>query len=224
MGVMRGTARLALVLLALTAPFPAAAASSDLAAALAEALVVGARRTAERLGRPDGFLGDPEVRVPLPGPVAAARSALALVGLAGLADDLEVRLNRAAERAMPVAGELLVEAVRALSFRDAVGIVGGPDDAATRHLEREVGDELAARMRPVVDDALAQAGAVRAFEALAGRYADLPFVAGLRADLTGHVLAYAQRGLFAYLGEEEARIREDPAARTTELLRRVFGR
>jgi hypothetical protein len=164
------------------------------------------------------------VRVPLPGPVAAARSALALVGLAGLADDLEVRLNRAAERAMPVAGELLVEAVRGLSFQDALGIVGGPDDAATRYLEREVGDELASRMRPVVDEALAQAGAVRAFEALAGRYADLPFVAGLRADLTGHVLAYAQRGLFAYLGEEEARIREDPAARTTELLRRVFGR
>jgi hypothetical protein len=216
--------RAAFLAVALLAPVQALAASADLAAALSEALVVGAQRTVARLGRPDGFLGDPEVRVPLPGPVATARSALALVGLGGLADDLEVRLNRAAEQAVPVAGDLLVEAVRGLSFGDAVGIVGGPDDAATRYLERATGDELAARMRPVVDDALAQAGALRAFEALAGQYANLPFVSGLRADLTGHVLAYAQRAVFAYLGEEEARIREDPAARTTDLLKRVFGR
>jgi hypothetical protein len=78
-------------------------------------------------------------------------------------------------------------------------------------------------MRPVVDDALAQAGAVQALDALAGQYARLPFVSGLRADLTGHVLDYARRGIFGRLGDEEARIREDPAARTTDLLRRVFG-
>jgi hypothetical protein len=126
-------------------PPAAAFAADEFAAALTEALVIGAKRAVTDLGRPDGFLGDPEVRIPLPGVLAQARSALALVGLAGLADDLEVRLNRAAEQAVPVAGELLVEAIRGLSFGDAVGILRGPEDSATRYLDRETGDELAER-------------------------------------------------------------------------------
>jgi hypothetical protein len=218
----RRAALLPLLLLALPTP-PRAASGDEFAAALTEALVIGAKRAVTELGRPDGFLGDPEVRVPLPGMLAQARSALALVGLAGLADDLEVRLNRAAEQAVPVAGELLVGAIRSLSFEDGVGILRGPEDAATRYLDRETGDELAVRMRPIVDDALAQAGAVQALDALAGQYARLPFVSGLRADLTGHVLDCARRAIFGRLGDEEARIREDPAACTTDLLRRVFG-
>jgi hypothetical protein len=111
----RRAALLPLLLLALPTP-PRAASGDEFAAALTEALVIGAKRAVTELGRPDGFLGDPEVRVPLPGMLAQARSALALVGLAGLADDLEVRLNRAAEQAVPVAGELLVGAIRSLSF------------------------------------------------------------------------------------------------------------
>ena len=104
----RRTAALAtLALLASRRPLPAAS-GDEFAAALTEALVVGAERTVDQLGRPNGFLGDPEVRIPLPGVLAQARSALALVGMAGLAEDLEVRLNRAAEQAVPVAGELLV--------------------------------------------------------------------------------------------------------------------
>ena len=212
-----------LLLLAVPTPLPAASGDGPVAAALTEALVIGAERAVAELGRPDGFLGDPDVHIPLPGVLAQARSALALVGMAGLADDLEVRLNRAAEQAVPVAGELLVQAIRGLTFGDAIEILRGPEDSATRYLDRATGDELALRMRPVVDDALAQAGAVQALDALAGQYARLPFVSGLRADLTGPVLDYARRAIFGRLGDEEARIREDPAARTTDLLRRVFG-
>ena len=123
-----------------------------------------------------------------------------------------------------MAGDLLIQAIRGLTIRDAVGILDGPKDAATRYLERQTAESLAEKMRPIVDRTLADAGAVKAFDSLAGRYEQLPFVGDLKADLSGHVIAYAERALFDQLGAEEARIRTDPAARTTDLLRRIFGR
>lgn len=212
--------RLAL-LLALLLPLPAMAA--DLAAGLSEALVVGTERVVEELGRPDGFLSDAKFHIPLPSPLSQMRPVLTSIGLGGLADDLETRLNHAAEAAMPVAGELLVQAIRNLSFQDAAGILTGPSDAATRYLERQTAEPLAVRMRPVIDTALAEAGAVRAWDALTSRYGALPFLPDLKADLSGQVVSHATDAIFDQLGAEEARIRADPAARTSELLRQVFG-
>jgi hypothetical protein len=175
------------------------------------------------LGRPGGFLDNPKFRIPLPGPLEQARSTLKMVGLSGLVDDLDVRLNRAAEEATPVAGELLIQAIHHLTINDAVGILNGPKDSATRYLEHQTSQPLAEKMRPIIDRALADAGAVKAFDSLAGRYDQLPFVGNLKADLSGHVITYAERALFDQLGAEEARIRTDPAARTTDLLKRIFG-
>src|SRR4051794_36149861 len=136
---------------------------------LTEALVVGAKRVVAELGRPGGFLDNPQFRIPLPGPLEQARSTLKLVGLSGLADDLEVRLNRAAEEATPVAGDLLIQAVHNLTIKDAAGILNGAKDSATRYLERQTSQPLAEKMRPIVDRTLADAGAVKAFDSLAGR-------------------------------------------------------
>jgi len=203
---------------------PAPAGAQDIAAGLTEALVVGTERVVAQLGRPGGFLDDPKARIPLPGPLEQAQGALRMAGMSGLVDDLEVRMNRAAEQATPLAKDLIIAAIRGLSFKDAMAILQGPKDSATRYLERRTGKPLAQKMRPIVDAALADAGAVQAYQSVAGEYRSLPLVGGaLDVDLTGHVVAYAEQAIFSYLGREEAAIRTDPAARTTDLLRSVFG-
>ena len=147
-----------------------------------------------------------------------------MAGMSGLVDDLEVRMNRAAEQATPLAKDLIIGAIRGLGFKDAMAILQGPEDSATRYLERRTRKPLARKMRPIVDAALADAGAVQAFQSVAGEYRALPLVGGaLDVDLTGHVVAYAEKAIFDYLGRQEAAIRSDPAARTTDLLRSVFG-
>lgn len=208
-------------LLFLLAAVPARAA--EMAAGLTEALVVGTERVVEQLGRPGGFLENPKARIPLPGPLEQAQGALRLAGMSGMVDDLEVRMNRAAEEATPVAKDLIIEAIRGLTFEDAIGIVRGPSDAATRYLERETSAPLGQKMRPIVDRALAHAGATEVFESIAGQLSGIPFAGSLEVDLTGHVVSHAEDAIFAYLAEEEAAIRSDPAARTTSLLRSVFG-
>lgn len=213
------------LLLALICLLPgASAAAADIAEGLTEALVVGTERVVEQLGQPGGYLEDPTAHIPLPGALEQAQGALALVGMSGMVDDLEVRMNRAAEQATPVAKDLIIEAIRGLTFEDAVGILNGPNDSATRYLQRKTREPLAREMRPIVDQALADAGAVQAFESVVGEYQSLPLAGSLDVDLTGHVVTYAEKAIFDYLGQEEAAIRSDPAERTTDLLKSVFGR
>ena len=147
-----------------------------------------------------------------------------MAGMSGMVDDLDVRMNRAAEAATPIAKDLIIQAIQGLSFEDAAAILRGPNDAATRYLRRKTAKPLAQKMRPIVDQQLKDAGAVQAFESVAGEYRSLPFVGGaLDVDLTGHVITYAEQAIFLYLGKEEAAIRTNPAARTTSLLKSVFG-
>jgi hypothetical protein len=212
------------LLLALVSLLPGAPVrGADVAAGLTEALVVGTGRVVEQLGQPGGFLDDPRARIPLPQGLEQAQGALALVGMSGMVDDLEVRMNRAAEQATPVAQDLIVEAIRGLTFDDAVGILNGPDDSATRYLQRTTRKPLAKKMRPIVDEALAGAGAVQAFEGVVGEYQSLPLAGSLDVDLTGHVVDFTEKAIFRYLRQEEAAIRTNPAARTTDLLKSVFG-
>ncbi len=214
---------LAIALLWLLAMAPAGA--QDVAAGLTEALTVGTERVVAQLGKPGGFLDDPKARIPLPGPLKQAQGALRMAGMSGMVDDLEVRMNRAAEAATPVAQDLIIEAIRGLSFQDAAGMLSGPNNSATRYLERKTGKSLAQKMRPIVDKELSNAGAVQSFQGIASEYRSLPLVGGaLDVDLTGHVVTYAEKAIFAYLGKEEAAIRTNPAARTTSLLKSVFGK
>ncbi len=196
---------------------------SEAEAGLREALVVGIRRVVAGLGRPGGFLDSRRFHIPLPSPFAEAGRMLRLVGLSAVAEDLERRMNRAAEQAVTVAEDLFVEAIRNLTFADALGILRGPADAATRYLERSTGEALEARMRPIVEQQLADTGALALYRRLLGEAADLPFLGEPETSLTDHVVRRARGALFTRLAEEEARIRDNPAARSTELLRRVFG-
>lgn len=197
--------------------------ATDIAAGLTEALVVGTERVVGKLGTQGGFLDDPKVRIPLPGALAKVQSALKLAGMSSIVDDLELRMNRAAEQATPVARDLVVDAIRGLTFQDAAGILSGPNDSATRYLESKTGGQLAEQMHPIVDQALADAGAVQALESVIGQYQSIPFANKLDVDLSGHVVNYAKKAIFGYLAQEEAAIRTNPAARTTSLLESIFG-
>ena len=196
--------------------------TQEIAAGLREALEVGSERTVNTLSRPDGFLSS-VFHIPLPDPLNRARETGARFGLAGIFDDVEVKLNRAAEAAVPQASRLLKNAIAELSFQDVIGIYQGPDDAATTYLRQAIGAQLTRQMRPIVADALEDVGALALYGDLARQYNRLPLITPVDADLTNHVLGYATDALFVRLAAEEAAIRRDPLKRTTELLRKVFG-
>ncbi|MGI9493039.1 MAG: DUF4197 domain-containing protein [Geminicoccaceae bacterium] len=197
--------------------------SSEIAAGLKEALKVGTGRVVATLGVEDGFYADPEVHIPLPKILAQAQSSLRLIGASGLIDDLELRVNRAAEQATPVAKDIFWQAITQLTFDDVNAIYQGENDAATQYLDRTTRGSLTEAMRPIIDTALAEAGAVAVYDSIIDQAEAAPFLPDLKTDLTNHVLDSAMDGLFAYLAVEEAAIREDPLKRSTELLKRVFG-
>jgi hypothetical protein len=195
----------------------------EIDAGLKEALRVGTERVVGQLGAIDGFNADPAIRIPLPDKLAAARDMLGRIGLAGPFNDLELRLNRAAEAAAPKAKALFWQAIREMSIEDVRTIFHGSEDAATRYFQRKMTPELAAAMRPVVDQSLNDVGAVRVYNQVVAQVRTVPYAPEVRTDLTGFVVEKGMAGIFHYLAQEEAAIRKDPARRTTELLRRVFG-
>ena len=196
--------------------------NSDVIAGLKEALTVGSEHVVQQLGQTDGFYADPQIRIPLPEKLATVKSALDKVGMGSFADDLELKLNRAAEAASPKARELFLNAISQMTFEDARGILNGPEDAATQYFRKTMSPDLAQAMTPVVDDSLSQVGAVQSYDRMMGKYADLPFVPDVKADLTDHVVNKGMDGIFHYMAVEEAAIRKDPIKRTTDLLKKVF--
>lgn len=197
--------------------------TSQVGAGLKEALEVGTVRVVDTLGRPDGFNGDPLIRIPLPDSMKTVQSALSKIGMAGTLDNLELELNRAAEVATPQAKALFLDAIRALTLDDVMAIYKGPDDAATQYLRGQMSAPLADAMVPVVDQSLDQVGAVATYETAMSQYNALPFVPAVDADLTSYVVDKGLDGIFLYLAKEEAAIRNDPVERTTALLQQVFG-
>lgn len=197
--------------------------TTDIVAGLKEALRVGMQSVARQLGAVDGFNADPNVHIPLPKELQSVQSTLSRVGLSGLADEVELKLNRGAEAAMPRAKELVIKAISSMTLEDAKGIYNGPNDAATQYFKRVTSADLEASVAPIIDTALQEVGAVAAYDQLVGQYKDIPFVPDLKADLTAHATALALDGMFHYLAVEEAAIRQNPAKRTTEILTKVFG-
>lgn len=146
-----------------------------------------------------------------------------MAGASGLVDDLELKMNRAAEAAAPKAKSLFFDAITKLTLDDVQKIYKGPKDVATQYFRGKMSDPPAKAMRPVFDQELATVGAVKSYDSVMAQYKAIPFVPDVKADLTDHVLGKAIDGLFHYIAKEEMAIRENPAKRTTELLRKVFG-
>jgi Protein of unknown function (DUF4197) len=192
---------------------------------LRDALKVASQRVVGRVGKTDGYFGDTAIRIPLPRPLQEIESPLKSMGAGGQFDDLQLRMNRAAEQAAPKALDIFTGAITKMSIADARGILSGPPDAATQYFKRTTSASLTTSFHPVVDRELSSVGAVATFKSVQAKAADIPF-AGEKVqgfDLTGFTVGKALDGLFHYLGVEEAAIRANPAARTTDLLKKVFG-
>jgi len=194
-------------------------------AGLKQALEIGTERAVGRTSQQDGFLRDPSIRLGLPDSLETMVAGLRGMGLGGKIDELEVAMNRAAEQASAEATEVFWQGIRQMSFADASAILAGGDTAATEYFERTTREPLRERFEPIVAERMRSVGLVRLYSLysdLAARYAALPFTAKPTLNLERYVTDGALDGLFRVLGEEERRIREDPAARTTALLKEVF--
>ncbi len=190
---------------------------------LRQVLEQAAHRAIAILGTENGYLGDPRLKIPMPEPLRKIKKPLRRLGQGRYVDDFITVLNRAAETAVPAAQTIFVESIRQLRFKDVLEILNGPDDAATQYLRRTTGEALARRFRPIVAETTDQVGVTRAYKLLVERAGALAsFVNAHDLDLDGHVTRKALDGLFLLMAEQEARIRRDPRARTTGLLRRIF--
>lgn len=196
---------------------------TDIVAGLREALRVGTERVVGQIGASGGYLDDAAIHIPLPPAMQSAQSTLRRFGLSEIADEIEVKLNRAAEAAAPRAKEIVWNAIRGMTIDDATAIYKGPKDAATQYFQRVATADLTETVRPIVDRSLAEVGAIAAYDQLLGQYSKIPFVPDIKADLSTHATGLALKGLFHYLAQEEAAIRDNPARRSTELLMKVFG-
>ncbi len=194
-----------------------------IASALREALQMGTRRTVERTGRVDGYLANEMIRIGLPDEIEAVATRMRQIGLGGQIDQLEVAMNRAAEEAAKEATTVFSDAIRNMRPADVYAVLNGGQHAATQYLREQSEGTLRRRYQPIVQSRLQSVNAYGHYQELVRAWNRLPLVQPLSVDLDDYVTEQALNGLFTVLAEEEQRIRTDPAARTTELLRRVFG-
>jgi hypothetical protein len=195
----------------------------EIAAGLKEALQVGINLGADKASLTDGYFKNPRIKIPFPEDVKKIETTLRNIGLGGEVDKFVLALNRGAEEAAKEAKPIFISAIRQMTITDAINILKGEKDAATQFLKRTTSTQLAAAFEPSVVKALEKTQASRYYTDLANVYNKVPFVTKVNPDLKGYATQKAIDGLFLLVADEEAKIRENPLARTTELLRRVFG-
>ncbi|NIP73595.1 MAG: DUF4197 domain-containing protein [Gammaproteobacteria bacterium] len=189
-----------------------------------EALSVGVKRAVDYLGSKGGYLDDPRLRIPVPDPLQRVESLARRLGQGEYADQFIESMNRAAERAVPRAEEIFLDAIGKMTLQDAKAIVGGPDDAATQYFRTHTWDDLEAALLPVVAQATEEVKVTSYYKGFMDRASGLGKLVDTESlNLDKYVTREALDGLFLKLAEEERRIREDPVARTTDILKRVFA-
>ncbi len=197
---------------------------SEMTDGLKQALDKAAEIAVNQLGQDGGFLNNPTVRIPLPDSLSWADKGLRTLGQGHLVDEFEQSMNHAAEKAVPVALDEFRSAIRNMTMADAKAILTGPDDAATQYFRKQSGDSLREQFKPIVTDATAKTGVTSAYKNMMGK-ADMAssFLNTKSLDVDEYVTDKAMDGLFVVIAAEEKRIREDPIARSTDLLKKVFG-
>ncbi len=197
----------------------------DISRGLKEALSIGIKNAVNELGRENGYLDNPDVRIPLPQGLRRTESTLRFLGQGRKVDEFVAAMNHAAEKAVPVAVDIFVDSAKQMTFDDARSILfSGKDDAATQFFRRTSEDRLRENFRPIVEEFTEQVGVTQKYKDMIGRYGFVGRVIGEDAsDIDGYVTEKAMDGLFLLIAEEERKIRRDPVGRTTAILRTVFG-
>ncbi len=190
---------------------------------LKEALTQGAGKAVEMLGRQDGFLGNPKVKIPLPESVQKVEGMMRGLGMGKQADELVNAMNRAAEAAVPQAKTLLVNSIKQMSVEDAKGILSGGEDSATQYFRRTTSGPLGEKFKPVVQKAMAKVKLAEKYDQLAGKAAKFGLVREQDAHLENYVTQKTLDGLYLMIAEEEKAIRQDPAGAAGKLAKKVFG-
>lgn len=196
--------------------------SDELIAGLKEALKIGTERAVETVSATNGYLGNPEIRIPLPDKLEAAGNLLRKFGMDSTVDSFEESMNHAAEKAAPEAKAIFLDTLSQMSIEDAKKIYQGDDDAATRYFEDKTRDKLSSSFKPLIKDSMAEVNVTGYYQQLVEQAKQYPLMNKLDLDLENYVTDKALDGLFTMLAAEEMAIREDPAARTTELLKKLF--
>lgn len=197
--------------------------TEEVAAGLKEALVKGISTGADLVSKTDGYFKNPEIKIPFPPDVKKVEERLRQIGLGNEVDKFVMTLNRGAEEAAKEAKPIFVTAIKSMTVQDAWGILRGNDDAATQYLKRTTSSALKDKFKPVIKEALNKVNATRYYGELVTRYNQLPLVQKVNPDLEDYATEKAMEGLFLMIAKEEKNIRENPLARTTELLKKVFG-
>lgn len=194
-------------------------------AGIKEALAVGTERAVKSLSAVNGYFGNEAVKILMPSSIQKVAEVARMVGFQKQVDDFILSMNRAAEAAAPLAARYFGDAIRDMTLEDVRGILSGGNTSATDFFRRKTHDNLYGAFKPVVSQKVGEAGAARAYKDMMGRYENVPFVSGQSSlDLDDYVTNKSLDGLFYMVGEEEKKIRTNPAARTTDLLKSVFGK
>lgn len=190
---------------------------------LKEALSVGINLGADKASALDGYFKNPKIRIPFPPEVQKVETALRNIGLGSEVDKFVLALNRGAENAAVQAKPIFISAIKQLTIRDAINILRGEKDAATQFLRRTTSPQLIQAFEPFMVKSLENTQATKYYTDIANVYNKIPFTSKVNPDLKGYATQKAIDGLFILVADEEAKIRENPLARTSELLKRVFG-
>lgn len=191
---------------------------------LKEALATGTDRAVKSVARTDGYYGNQAIRILMPEKIRTVADVLGKIGFQKEVDGFVLSMNRAAEKAAPQAVDYFSAALKEMSFEDAGKILKGGDTAATEYFRSKTGDKIFSAFKPIVSASMNEVGTSRSYKDLIQKYENVPFVPTANLDLDNYVTTKSVDGLFQMLGEEEKKIRTNPAARGTELLRKVFGK
>ncbi len=198
--------------------------NGEMAGGLKEALAQGVRTAVKSLGQTNGYLGAADVKIPLPDTLSRIEDALRAVGQDALADDFVTTMNRAAEQAVPEAADVFGDAISKMTLDDAEKILHGPDNAATEYFRRTSGETLVERMHPIVATATDRVGVTSSYKSMMAKAGFLAqFMDTKDLDLDRYVTAKAVDGLFKRVADEEKQIRDNPLARSTDLMQKVFA-
>jgi hypothetical protein len=195
---------------------------SKIASGLKEALQVGAGNAVKLTGQPDGYFKNEAIKIVMPKNLKALETGLRAIGFGPKVDDFVLSMNRAAEKAAPAAKQIFMDAILQMTIDDARKIFTGGDTAATEYFKSKTTEKLTAAFRPVISKSMSEIGVGQQFKELTGRYSSIPFAKMPAFDLDGYVVSKALDGLFLVLGDEERKIRTNPSAQVTSLLKEVF--
>jgi len=197
--------------------------TQEVAAGLKQALEKGTIQGTSQASKVDGYFKNPKIKIPLPSDVQEAENKLRQLGLGNAVDKFLLTMNRAAENAADEAKPIFISAIKSMTIQDAWNILRGDKNAATNYLERTTSRQLYNSFKPVIEDVTEEVSLTRYYGDFANVYNRIPGVNDINTDLNDYVTKKAIGGLFTLIAEEEEKIREDPIARTTELLKKVFS-